>query len=139
MRIRAADDRLLLRVDRGEELVGSILRAAEQFQLSSGLVHAIGALEQIELGFYVLDERRYLRRTLPDMHELLSLQGNLALLDESPFLHAHVVLGTRDFATLGGHLFRGTVAVVAEVVVWPGKQPVARGMDPPTGLNLWQL
>jgi predicted DNA-binding protein with PD1-like motif len=139
MQIRVTDERLLLRVDRGEELVASILQVAEHHRLQSGLVHAIGALEDIELGFYVLDERRYLRRTLPEMHELVSLQGNLARLDGKAFLHAHVVLGARDFSTTGGHLFRGTVAVVAEVVLWPSREPVARGMDPPTGLNLWQL
>jgi predicted DNA-binding protein with PD1-like motif len=139
MRVRTLDDRFLVRVDRGEELVASILEVAARHDLGSGVVLAIGALENVELGFYVLDEKRYLRRTLPGMHELLSLQGNLARLDGEPALHAHVVLGARDFSTLGGHLFRGSVAVVAEVVILPDRSTVSRGKDEPTGLNLWQL
>ncbi len=139
MRLQTSANRLLLRLDRGEELVSAVLSVATAEGLHSGLVLGIGALEDVELGYYVLDERRYLRRVFPGIHELLSLQANLTLLDGKPFLHAHVILGTADFATVGGHLFHGTVAVVAELAILPGAAAVERAFDPRVGLNLWKL
>jgi uncharacterized protein len=139
MQLRHETDRLLVRLDRGEELVESLLAVAADEQLESALVLGIGALEEIELGYYALGERRYLRRRFPGIHELLSLSGNLAQLDGKPFLHAHVVLGNRDFSVLGGHLFRGRVAVVVEAMLFPGEQAIGRAMDEGVGLNLWRL
>jgi hypothetical protein len=47
--------------------------------------------------------------------ELLSTQGNLAPGPDGPFTHIHVVLSDDDKVVHGGHLFRATVSITAEI------------------------
>ena len=42
------------------------------------------------------------------------MEGNVALKDGEPFIHAHVVLSDHKMQTLGGHLFETTVGVAGE-------------------------
>jgi predicted DNA-binding protein with PD1-like motif len=54
-------------------------------------------------------------------------------------LHTHVTLADLDGHVRGGHLFAATVHVTLELVLWPGRARIERGMDEATGLNLWKL
>jgi predicted DNA-binding protein with PD1-like motif len=48
--------------------------------------------------------------------ELVSLQGNLALMEDgSPFTHIHATFADNDNVVHAGHMFEATVEVVAEI------------------------
>ena len=54
-------------------------------------------------------------------------------------LHTHVTLADLDGHVRGGHLFAATVHVTLELVLWPGRVRIERGLDDATGLKLWKL
>jgi uncharacterized protein len=129
----------VLALEIGEELVGSILRYAEQTKMHAASIQAIGAIRNFELGFYVLDQKQYLRKKVDEIAELISCSGNLAIKDNQPFVHVHVTAGLRDFSVIGGHLFSAIVAVTAEVILTPMPNIMKRIFNNETGLYLLDL
>ena len=132
-------DRLLLRLDRGEDVLASITGVVREHDLPHCVVQGIGAIESIEIGAYELDRRVYRRHHLDGGWEVLSLSGNVGWADGQPMPHLHVVLGDLDGHLRGGHLFAGTVHVTLELTLWPGQHRLQRGLDREVGLPLWQL
>lgn len=103
-----------------------------------GSFSAIGALENVEIGYYDLAARQYVFRAEAGPFEVASLSGNISELDLRPLIHAHGVLSRCDatLECLGGHIRRAQVAVTLEVCVWEVTQPLLREFDEDTGLNL---
>lgn len=129
----------LLRLLPGEEVIESLLRFLRQYDVASGGLSGIGALAEVELGFFRRGDRTYTRRAMSGEWELLSLTGNAARAGGEPFIHTHVVLGNESFRTVGGHLFRGVVTVTVEIVVHDWGADIERVRDPDFGLLLLEL
>ncbi len=129
-------DRYFIRIDKDEDLFGSLEEFARQENLKAGHLSGIGALKDTELGFYHLKSKTYDRKMVPEEAELLSLDGNLSLFEGKPFFHIHTVLGGSDFKCYGGHLFSAKVAVTCEVNFRPLDIDVERRMNEKIGLNL---
>ncbi len=139
MKTAIQDDTHVLVLEIGEEFVDTILRYAEQTKICAASIQAIGAIRNFELGYYVLDQKQYLRKKVDEIAELISCSGNLAIKDGTPFLHVHVSAGLRDFRVIGGHLFSAIVAVTAEVILKPMPNVMKRSFNDETGLYLLDL
>lgn len=139
MYLLETNDRILLRLMRGEEIVSTLQRFATERQIPNALVLGIGAVEDVELGAYSLETHEYTRKRFPEPYELVNLTGNIGWANGDAILHAHVTLSDHDFATLGGHLFSGKVYVTVEIALWPGQSQLQRSMDEAMGLKLWNL
>lgn len=125
-----------LRLDRGENLFETLENWAKKEGLSAGHLSGIGALQDVELGFYHLSKKEYHRKGFPLEAELLSLDGNLCLKDGNPFFHIHTVLGDEEFRAYGGHLFKAIVAVTCEINFRPFEADITRVHNEKIGLNL---
>jgi len=140
MLVTETDDRLLIRLFKDEEILESVHELARQRDIPHASVQGIGAVTDVELGFYHLQQKEYERKAFgEEPFELISLLGNLGWADEQPFLHAHVALGRGDYSMVGGHLFRGVVLATCELVLSPGAARLERRFDPEIGLKLWAL
>lgn len=113
------DSYLMVIVERGEKLVATLTAELERRNLRGGFITGLGALTDVELGYYFLHRRDYKRRTFKDEYELISLTGNVALKDGKPFVHVHAALGDEGFGVFGGHLFEAVSAVTVELSVCP--------------------
>ena len=120
----------------GEELLSCLSDFAKQEGIASASLQAIGALKDFELGYYYLDRKEYGRKEFDEIAELITCSGNIAIRKEEPFVHIHAVLGRADYTVIGGHLFKGVVAVTAEIVVLPLPNRMERDYDERTGLYL---
>lgn len=126
----------LLVFDTGQEVMKGLLTFASKFKLLAGHLTGIGAISDAVIGYFDPQTKTYLRNHEPGQAEVLSLTGNLALDDNEPFFHVHVVLGRRDGSALGGHLFEMTVRPTVEVYLTAYAKPVQRKMDPEWKLPL---
>lgn len=115
----------LVVLDQGELLVESLTKLVATHSIQGGFISGIGALKDVELGYYDLHHKTYLRQKFEhEDFELIALNGNISLKQNVPFIHVHALLGNRDFSVFGGHLFEGTVAVTVEIMILPlGKMP----------------
>lgn len=114
--------------------MASLVNFLQRHAVASGALSGIGALTDIELGFFRRRDSSYTRRVMNGEWELLSLAGNVSRSGGEPFVHAHVVLGDEGYRTTGGHLFRAVVTVTAEIVVHTWRAEIERMRDPAVGV-----
>jgi predicted DNA-binding protein with PD1-like motif len=126
----------LLCLDRGEEIVSSVISFVEKNNVRTGLINAIGALTDCVLGYYDKEKKGYISRNFNDTYELVSMIGNITFHDEKPVIHVHVSLGDSHCNVFGGHLFSGTVAVTAEIFIMEMDLRINRALDEELNLNL---
>ncbi len=132
-------NKILVRIERGEEVVSSLTEVCRKHQIGCASLTGIGAVRDAEVGYYDLQDLDYRKRTIREVCELVSITGNVALVDGEPFVHTHVALGKGDLELLGGHLFGATVAVTVEVFIDVWERSVNREHDPEMKLNLIKL
>lgn len=136
MKVLKADDRLyMVRVDKGEEVVASLLAFAEEHDVRCASVTGLGGVRNTRLAYFCTAQKEYLPRDFEDVLELVSLTGNLGVHAGDPFLHAHVVLSDREFRCFGGHLLRSEVAVTAEFAVRVGDVAIERVANDDLGIK----
>ncbi|ATH07367.1 hypothetical protein BIY24_05270 [Halobacteriovorax marinus] len=126
-------------IDKGEDLFSSLYKVQSELGFLGAQVSGIGALKDIEIGFFHCDEKNYDRTTIESEKELLALNGNFTFNEGKPFYHLHTVLGNEDYTTSGGHLFSATVAVTCEVYLQVHNIRIERKPNTEIGLNLCEL
>lgn len=139
METKKIADGFVVRLDKGEEVVDSLLKFARQEKIAAGSVSGIGAVTNVTLGYFDRERREYLQKRFDEVYELVSLQGSVATIDEEPILHLHIIISDRDYSLRAGHLFSAEVAVTGEVFVRSYSEPLWRKKDPEFGLNLLKL
>jgi hypothetical protein len=127
----------VLVLDEGEEAFAAITAFAAEQGLSAASLTAIGAFSRARLGWFDLDERRYLPIPVEQQCEALSLIGDIATGDDGePSLHMHAVLGLKDGVTRGGHFLEGQVRPTLEVTMVETAAHLRRRKRPDLGIAL---
>lgn len=124
---------------RGEKLIETLTSLCENENIHSGVFQAIGAIENPELGYYNIDTKEYKWQSMSKMLEIVSLTGNVSLVDSKPFLHIHCVLSDDEFKTVGGHLKEGAVGATCEIYLTNFGIDIKREFDEEVGLKLLSI
>jgi predicted DNA-binding protein with PD1-like motif len=122
--------------DSGDEVMRELGSFATEHGLSAARLEGIGALSDVTLGYFDWETKEYARVRLSEQVEVLSLLGDVALTDDGPQVHAHIVVGKRDGSAHGGHLMEGHVRPTLEVIVTETPAHLRKRMDPESGLAL---
>ena len=124
-------------LDTGEELMGALKQFAKESGLQGSSFKAIGALSQVELGWFNWETKKYQTAVkLDEQVELLSVIGDIAVKDGEPQIHAHMVVGRADGSAHGGHLLKATVRPTCELIVTENPEHLQKQFDPESGLAL---
>ena len=130
----------LVILDTGDEILASLKSIAQTDKLAGSSFKGIGALSDVELGWFNWETRKYQTAVkLPEQVELLSLIGDIALKDGEPQVHAHLVIGRQDGSAHGGHLLSATVRPTCEIVITESPQHLQKEIDPESGIALVRL
>jgi len=124
---------------KGEEVIRELTDFARANRLSASHFSAIGAFADVVLGYFERERRDYKRITIAEQVEVLSLVGDIALKDDEPKVHAHVVVGKADGTAHGGHLLEARVWPTLELVLTESPKHLRRRSDAETGLALIDL
>lgn len=122
----------------GDEAMDGLQKFARSQKLSASHFNAIGAFQDVLLGFFNFEKLDYKRVPISEQVEVLSLVGDVALDNGEPKIHAHVVVGKSDGTAHGGHLLRAHVRPTLEVILIESPRHLHRALDPQTGLALIQ-
>ena len=125
--------------DTGDEVVSGLLDFARNHHLDSSHFTALGAFSDVVVGYFDWEKKEYTRIPLPEQVEVLALVGDIALDQDEPKVHAHVVVGKADGTAHGGHLIEAHVRPTLEVVLVESPQHLQRQSDPESGLALIRL
>ncbi len=117
MKFKKDNRRYIIRLDKGEELIETITKFCDSNKLGFASFNGIGGLKECSLAYFDLNKKEYLTKEFNDegIFELLSINGNVSLKEGKTFVHAHVVLGKKDYSTIGGHLMKGIVNPTCEI------------------------
>jgi predicted DNA-binding protein with PD1-like motif len=129
----------LVRLIRGEEVIGKLIELVEKEKIKSGFLFGLGAVANPKLGYYDLEAREYRSQTFEGDFEIVNLTGNISQLEGKPFIHAHVTISDEECKALGGHLFSATIHATGEITVIDFGLPISRKLDEQIGLKLLDL
>lgn len=139
MKYKRFDKTIVIRIDRGEEILDKIreLAIAENIKLAS--VTALGATNDFTVGVFNTAEKKYYANEFKGAFEIVSLTGTINTMDGQFYTHIHMSAGNDKGEVFGGHLNRAVVSATCEMIVTVIDGEVDRYRDDDVGLNLFKL
>jgi hypothetical protein len=139
MKSKRLDRETVLIFDSGDEVVATLTKFAKENHITGAHFTAIGAFSDASLGYFDLQKKDYLKNPVNEQVEVVSLIGDIALDKDEPKVHAHVVVGKRDGAAMGGHLLEAHVRPTLELILQESGEQLKKKFDPGSGLALIDL
>lgn len=125
--------------DTGDEVASGLARVARENRLAASHLTAIGALSSVVLGYFDWESKKYKKIRIEEQVEVLSCIGDIALENDEPKVHAHIVVAKSDGSAWGGHLMEAHVRPTLEVIIEESPQHLRKRFDPESGLALIRL
>lgn len=139
MEYKKFGSKYFLRLDKGEEIVENIKSFCEKENIRLGLVSGIGATNDVTVGLFLSEEKRYESRSLSGDFEIVPLAGNITTMNGEIYLHLHINLCDKENKSYGGHLNKAIVSATLEVVIDVLDGELDREFDDQIGLNLLKI
>jgi len=117
MQYKQDGDTYIVYIEQEEAIMETLTLFCKEKRIYNAQLSGIGAIKEIEVGAYDLENQEYLKQTFSDIWELTSFQGNVLLKDDEPFIHAHITISNHQLDCKGGHLFEAKVAAVGEFIL----------------------
>ena len=136
MDYRKNNSYVAIRLDDNDEIIESIKAVAKKEKILSASIKGLGAAKIAELAHYDTKEKKYNTKKFEGMLEIISLNGNIATMNNEPAVHIHMAISKHDFSTISGHLMKGIVYPTCEIVLNLHGIKITREFDEKTGLNL---
>jgi predicted DNA-binding protein with PD1-like motif len=119
-----------------------LLKELESFVREKGInlawLSGIGAVSRATIRYYDQAKKDWVDLELDQRLEVVSMMGNVSLLNGEPIVHLHVVLADEQGRCYGGHLGNDTLVFNLEILMNTLSGPsVIRKMDAQTGLTIW--
>lgn len=139
MRYKKSGSTFILRIDRGEEIVGTLKEFCTGQKITLGTVQGIGAAGNVVIGLFETATKEYHTTTLSGDHEITSLVGNITTMDGQAYLHLHATLSDASHRAFGGHLTSAVVSGTCEIFIHTIHARLDRTFDADVGLNVLDL
>src|SRR5271169_4797888 len=120
----------------GDEAFSGLLEFAEKYHVTSAHFTAIGAVSGATLGWFDPQRKMYKKIPVVGQHEVIGMSGDIALYQGKPVVHTHMVVGSPDGTTYGGHVLEAYVSPTLEVMVTVDPVTMKKRFDPATDLTL---
>jgi uncharacterized protein len=120
----------------GDEAFSGLVEFAEKYHVTSAHFTAIGALSGATLGWFDPQRKMYKKIPINGQHEVIGMSGDIALYQGKPVVHTHMVVGSPEGVTHGGHVLEAYVSPTLEVMVTVDPVTMQKRFDPSTDLTL---
>ena len=137
MNYKIIDNTILLSLKKNEYINASIKYIFEVEKLKFGWINGIGAIYDIEIGYFDINKKDYVKKQFSGHYELLSLSGNISIKEGSRFVHTHITFCGTNYKVLGGHLFDAKIAAAGEFMIDASSFKIKRKYNQDIGLHLW--
>ena len=120
----------------GDEVMSTLTEFVREHRVGAASFTGIGAFSEATLGYFDWEAKEFREIPVPEQVEVLTLAGDVALEEEEPRVHAHVVVGLRGGSARGGHLLEARVRPTLGLVLVQSPAHLRKRHDPETGLAL---
>ena len=144
MEYRKLGDAYYIRLDRGDEVIASIIAVCEKENIGSATYSGIGGCSEAQIQTFLPETNEFETRTLGGMLELVSLTGNVISDGEGGlYSHTHAAFAYKDgddHRIAAGHIKSVTILYTGEIELRPVMGGViGRRPDPETGTGFWSF
>lgn len=130
------DDKLVIRLRKGDKLVESVREILEKEDIKAGFVTGIGATNDLNVGLYDPKEKKYNSKNYKEDLEITNFAGNISNMDGELYTHFHITCGRSDGTAIAGHLNEAVISLTAEIFITIIDGEINRIHDEELGLNL---
>ena len=141
MEYRRFGNKIVARIDKGEEICAKLLELAEAEDIRLAGVYGLGASDDVTLGVFDT-ATKYYNKTVYNAtdYEIGSVTGNLSRQGDKPYLHLHAVIGSPVMGEChAGHLNAATISATCELMIDVIDGEVGRKFSDEIGLNLYEF
>lgn len=132
-------NKVLVRIDKGEELVDSLKTICKKLNIRLGSITGIGATDKITVGLMNTKTKKYQSKEFNGDHEITALIGNITTMNGEVYLHLHVTIANVEHKALGGHLTSAVISATFEGVIEIIDGQINREYNEEVGLNLFKF
>lgn len=125
-----------IRLDKGDEIIEALTNFCKKNKITSGSFSGIGATNNLIIGCFNLQTKKYDDKQFDKSLEILSLLGNISLSNNNPFVHAHIIISDEKFNTFGGHLKKCVISLTCEIYLNVYKQKIKRIPNGKLGISI---
>ena len=136
---------IYVRLDRGDEVISSVLNVCKKENILSAIYSGIGGCGDITVAPLIPAKNEFLPHHKSGcLLEMISLNGNISAdKDDNIFEHTHAMFSYLDGEVvkfIGGHLTKAVISYTGEIVINPVLNGVIRRKkDEITGITVWDL
>lgn len=139
MDYRRFADTLVVRIDRGEEILQQMKEVALRENIRLASVRALGAVDDFTVGVFRTAEKKYEANRFTGDFEIVSLTGTISTMKGEYYAHLHMSAGDAQGHVFGGHLNEAKVSATCEMVIEVIPGTVDRAFSEEIGLNLFSF
>lgn len=139
MEYKRFDNTVIVRIDRGEEILEQLAAVAQKENIKLASVQALGATDSFTVGVYDTESKQYHSNEFNGAYEIVSLVGTVNTMNGEFYSHLHMSAGNEKGEVFGGHLNRARVSATCELVITVINGTVDRFRDEKIGLNLFDF
>lgn len=144
MDYRKFKDTWYIRIDKGEEIISSLLDLCRKENIRSAYFTGIGGCRDAQIQTFIPQTGSFETELLEGMLELINLTGNIVSdRDNELFHHTHAIFSFKqgeEHKVAAGHIRSATVLYTAEIELRPVcGGTIRRKYDPETGTGFWDF
>lgn len=139
MESRKFGNKIVVRLNKGEEVIASLTEIVKEYHITLGNVQALGATNYVKMGLFNIEEKKYYSKELSQDMEITSLIGNISTKDGKPYLHLHINVADASQNVYGGHLNECRISATCEMFIDVIDGKVEREFSEEIGLNLFKF
>ena len=139
MDYRRFGNKIIARIDRGEEILEKVKEIALKENIKLAGISALGATNDFTVGVHNVDEKKYYANEFKGSYEIVSLTGTINTMNGEFYTHIHMSAGNDKGEVFGGHLNKAMVSATCEMVIDIIDGSVDRSYDEEIGLNIFNF
>ena len=139
MNLTKDKDKYFISLSKDEYINETLLDISNKESIKSGWISGVGAMYEIEVGYFDVDKKDYIRKSFPGDYEILGISGNISIKEGNRFIHTHVTFSDENFNVFGGHLFDAKIAAAGEFMINTCNFEIKRKFNKDIGLHLWGM
>ena len=126
---------IVARIDKGEEILQQLEVIAKKEEIKLASVSALGATNDITVGVFHTQEKKYYANHFTGDMEIVSLTGTVSTMNGDYYAHLHMSAGDTAGHVVGGHLNEAIISATCEMVIQIIDGQVDREFNREVGLN----
>ena len=136
MEYRKIEDHYVVRMEKGEEVLGKLIELCRTENIKVGSIVGLGAASHVSVALYDMINKEYHKRDFDEPMEITSFVGNISTKEGEIYLHCHINVCDAQLNVHGGHLTNCVISATGEFIVNPLEGVVEREFSQEIGLNL---